>query len=363
MAVKKTKTEEVSMKNTKQELLDAYDQLLKEVENRQAGALKPEQKVEEKKKKEVLKAVEEFSTDGITGNINNLKLDIGKMLGGLSEKLDSEAEKYNKVKEAIRIKEMELKDIYDIEKTASSLAALIEAQHRIEENHKQEMTASKEELENEIGRTRAEWKTERERHIEEKKERLAAELKKREREKEEYIYSFKREKQLEKNKFEDEKKKLESEKKSIKDEISEMKARAEKELAEREKAVAGKEEELAELRSKAAGFPDELTTALDKAVKEISEKLKLESDFNERLLKQQFEGEKNVLKTRIQSLEKTAAEYSDQLNKLAEHQEAAYQKVQDVAVKAIEGASKTHSLGGLQHLFAEERKKKLDNEK
>ena len=38
-------------------------------------------------------------------------------------------------------------------------------------------------------------------------------------------------------------------------------------------------------------------------------------------------------------------------------QDSAYQKIQDVAVKAIEGASKVGSFSGLQHVLREQNKK------
>jgi hypothetical protein len=45
------------------------------------------------------------------------------------------------------------------------------------------------------------------------------------------------------------------------------------------------------------------------------------------------------------------------LAKLGQQQEAAYQKIQDVAVKAIEGASKVGSFAGLVHTLKEQTKK------
>ena len=75
------------------------------------------------------------------------------------------------------------------------------------------------------------------------KERDIAEKKRRDREKEEYDYAFKREQKLAKDKFEDEKAKLEKD-------IQAKKEQMEGELKVREKAVAGQEAELNELRKK-----------------------------------------------------------------------------------------------------------------
>jgi len=58
---------------------------------------------------------------------------------------------------------------------------------------------------------------------------------------------------------------------------------ADREFAERERTIAGKEQELAELRSKAAGFSKELEMAVTQAVKEVTDRLKLEAKNREDL--------------------------------------------------------------------------------
>ena len=80
------------------------------------------------------------------------------------------------------------------------------------------------------------------------------------------------------------------------------------------------------------------------------------------IMKQQFDGERNVLTTRIDAFEKRVTEQNEQILKLSTLQEAAYQKVQDVAVKAIEGASKIGSFQGLQKLLSEQGKKQAQEQ-
>lgn len=133
------------------------------------------------------------------------------MLTQISDRLEDEINKLEGVQKAIEIKEKELKELYEIEKTAATLAALIEAQNQKRQEFESEMAKRKEELIQEIEKTRAEWEKEKEKYEMEAKERNAAEVKEREREKEEFQYTFKREQQLLKNSFEDEKAKLERE--------------------------------------------------------------------------------------------------------------------------------------------------------
>jgi len=347
MAEEKIKPKELSMSNTKKEMLDVYNILLKQLQEKREAELKPEKKIEEKKKREVVEMAEALSSEGVVNEIGNLKLEIGKRLTHISDGLEEEVIKYKKIQEAIKIKDEELKELYDIERSAETLAALIEAQNQKRQEFDSEMDARKEELNREIQAIREDWGKEKKEHEAEIKERDAAEAKKREREKEEYGYSFKREQQLAKDKFEDEKEKTEKE-------IQLKKEQMEKDLTEREKAVAEREEELGELQKKVIAFPKEMEEAINNAVKDTTERITFEAKNRAELIRKEFDGERNVLTTRIESLEKTVKEQSGQISNLSEQLEKAYQKVQDIAVKSVEGSSNLKSLSSLQQLVSEQ---------
>src|SRR5205823_4577379 len=127
------------------------------------------------------------------------------------------------------------------------------------------------------------------------------------------------------------------EKIALEKEIKLKRETADKELAEREKAIAEKERELSELRAKASDFPKELETKVNQTAKEVTDRLKLEAKNREDLLLKQFEGERNVLATKNESLEKANKDFLAANSKLAQQLEAAYQKVQDIAEKTVEG--------------------------
>jgi len=340
----------LSMSNTKQEMLKTYNALLKQLQEKKEEELKPEQKVEERRAKEVLKVASSLSSEGVVKGISSLKLDMSKMLTQISDKLEDEVTRLNGIQKAIDIKEEELKELFEIEKSAATLAALIEAQNQKRQEYESEMTRRKEDLTQEIEETRTEWETEKEKYEMETREQNSAEKKKREREKEEFQYTFKREQQLLKDEFEDEKAKLERE-------IQLKREQMEKELAEREKAISEKEGELNELRQKVSAFPKELETAVNKAVKETAEKITIEATNKNQLLNKEFEGERRVLTTRIESLEKTVKEQTEQISKLSGQLEKSYQKVEGIAVKAIEGSSNLQSLSNLQQMMADQSKK------
>jgi hypothetical protein len=125
----KKEAKKLVMTNTKQEMLDAYNTVLKQLQEKQAGELRPEKKMEEKKTKEAVAVAESLGSESVAKEINNLKLDVNKMLTQLYDRLDAEVNKFMMIQNAIAAKERDIQELYEIEKSAMTLAALIEAQN------------------------------------------------------------------------------------------------------------------------------------------------------------------------------------------------------------------------------------------
>jgi len=124
-----------------------------------------------------------------------------------------------------------------------------------------------------------------------------------------------------------------------------------------EKGFSERETEFNDLQKRVISFPKEMEEGTNKAVKETAEKIKLEAKNREDLVKKEFDGERNVLTTKIQSFEKNVKEQGVQIVKLSEQLENAYQKVQDIAAKSVEGFSNTTSLASLQQFLSEQSRK------
>lgn len=339
MAERKSATKKLSTSNTKQEMLDAYGDLLKQMEEKRDAEAPPEQKVAEKATREVVAVADSLSVDSIIRDISGLKAEVGKMLTTLTDRLDQEVGRYDAVKRAIAEKENELSEIYEIQKAASSLSALIESQNMKREEFETDMASRKEALSSEMDETRFEWQKEKAQRSAELKEQEAAEAKRRAREKEEYDYSLQRERQSARDAFEKEKVGLEEEKERLERELALRRERTDREFAEREQAIARQEQELADLRARVASFPRELEITVAGEVKAAVEKVQTEGKFRLDLVQKEFEGERNVLQGRIASLESVLKDQSAQLLKLNEQVEKSYSQVQAIAVKAVEGSA------------------------
>ena len=325
--------------NTKQEMLDSYNELLKQFEEKREAETTPEVKVAEKVVKQAIAVADTLTTEGIVRDIGSLKLEVGKVLTSLSDQLELEAGRYESVKRAIADKEKELAEIYEIQKAASSLAALIESQHQKKEEFEEEMGSRKDTLTREIEELRAEWQKEKQQRAAEEKEQAAVEAKRRAREKEEFDYMLQRERQLAKDAFEKEKAGYEEQAGIMEREIVLRREQSDRAFAEREQTLAGQEQELADLRARVAMFPKELEKNVAIEVKAAVDKQQLEAKYRLELLQKEFDGEKNVLTTKLASLEAVVKEQAARITKLNEQIERSYSQVQDIALKAVEGSA------------------------
>ncbi len=323
--------------STKKEMLEAYRQLQEILEERASQELRPEKAKVEKQKKVAVAAADQLTKKSIGNRIDALKSSIADELSEIAFKIDSQAREYIKIKEAIASKEEEIKELFEIENAGSTLAALLEANKKKRDEFEEEMGRRRQELEEEISKSQDEMDKKRAAYTAALKEEKEENDKRRKREKEEYLYNFNREKELKLNELQDEAATLEKELSSRKEEHDAQTAAKEKELREREAVVNSQEKEQVKLQVRVDNFPKELDDAVQKAVAEITQRLTAEAAKNEELLRQTFTGEKNVLSARIQAFEQVVAQQEKQLQVLSAQLENAYDKVQDIAVKAVSG--------------------------
>ncbi|MBI5442077.1 MAG: hypothetical protein HY900_12800 [Deltaproteobacteria bacterium] len=339
MAEKKIPSRRTSVPKVKEEAIQSYQEALPIAQEKREAELRPEERITEKAGRRAVETADSISLDGIIREVGTLKLELGKVLGSLTERLEREVGRYESVRQAVELKEKELQEIYEIQKSASSLAALLEAQHRKREEFEMEMAERREALAKEMDALRTQWAEEKARNEAAATERDEAERRRREREEEEFQYARDRERRQAKDQFEAEKARYEEERAKLEREVGLKREQLAKELADREQAVRQSEEELQELRRRAAAFPKELEAAVSREVKASADRVRAEATAREELLKKEFEGERNVLKTRIGGLETAVKEQAEQISKLALQLERSYGQIQDIAVKAIEGSS------------------------
>ncbi|MGB9499541.1 MAG: hypothetical protein ACKVE4_07270 [Dissulfuribacterales bacterium] len=343
MTSKETETTNISMSNTKKEMLEAYESLKKKLEKQSEMELKPEQTQQAKKEEKIIKSAEKAAeANDATRHIYDLKDEISRFLADLAAKVEKEKDRYNEIKQAVEIRNKELMDIYEIEKSAHSLAALLEAQKQKKLEFENEMEQRKNEIEDEIVNTKINWEKEKQQYAQQQKEQKTEVEKTRKREKEEFEYEFNREKEINKRQVNDEMESLNKQLQEQKETFEKETAQRESDLSQRENTVSEREKYMDTLQAKVDTFPAELEKRILQAVKETTEQIKNDAKKNEEILVKGFEGEKNVLATKIQSLEKLAADQQKQIETLSRQMDNAYGKVQEIAMKAVSGKGQAY---------------------
>lgn len=346
---------ETSMTNTKKEMLEAYEALKEALQNQARTELKPEKTQKAKEEEKIIHSVEkEVEKEDVARRIYDLKDEIGRFLTDLSGKIEAEKERYAQIKHAIDIRNRELMEIYGIEKSAFSLAALLEAQKQKNFEFEAEMTARRKEQEDSIETTKICWEKEKQQYALSMKEQKDEAEKNWKRLKEEFEYTFNREKEIKKQALSDELEKLNKQLQDKKEAFEKETVIREAELTRRETLVTEREKNIDGLEQKVAGFPAELERQVAEAVTRTTERLQFETNKNAEILAGEFTGEKNVLKTKIEALEKLVASQQKQIDTLSRQIDIAYGKVQDIAVKAVSAKGPEYSLRPVKREQGEE---------
>ena len=170
-----------SMRDRKDDILKAYEELVEKYKERDQLAKMAEKEIQAQKstEQEIVKKASSVTVDDIVKDLANIKLDIGKVLGNLSDQLATEANKLSEIQQAIKIEEKNLEEIYDIKIVAETMNLLI-----------QQHTKNKKEFEEEIANLKIQSEREQTQHDEAVKERDIKLKKEREREVEEYQYAL-----------------------------------------------------------------------------------------------------------------------------------------------------------------------------
>jgi hypothetical protein len=321
----------VSEKSTKAEILKAYEALLRNVQ--QAKADVPKQIQEEKQKKETLEKVAGITGESIVQSIAGLKSSLGNALDDILQRLSGEFKKLEEIRAAIALEKKSLEDLYELSANTDSLAAMLLAQKEKKESFEKTVKEKEEIFAAEMAEKRAQWELEKARQKAGEKEYADDLAKRRKREEEEYAYNQKIRRQKEQDEYDTRKFQLEKE-------LVDRKAKFEQEIANREAELKSAEAELAELRKNNAEFPAKQEKALKDRETEITRLLQTKYEFDIKLMEKQNEADIRLKDQIIASLQEKIKEQQAQLKEYTDKANRAEANVKDIAVKAIENASK-----------------------
>jgi hypothetical protein len=330
--------ETVAKTSTKNEIYDAYESLLKKVS--ESEKMKPQEIKEREEKVAVVKKAAELSPESIIHTIANLKIKVSDAFDQVEDALLAEQKKLADIQQAIVIQKEMIDELYQVKITADSLAAMLLAhkekklQMEVETNEvKAELDRRKAEFDTDMSLKKVEWEREKARILADLKEEKERAKKEHQREEEEYAYSLALKRRKEEDEYQEKRKKAEFD-------FSSRVAARDKELHERESAVAQREQETAVLSAKVARFDEDLAKSVKDAEKIVAEKLKSQFGFEKELLLAEHDGLIKLKEQTIQTLENRIKEQEGYVKQLSLKTDQADKSVKDIAMKAIESASK-----------------------
>ncbi len=324
-------TDEISTKNTKNEILDAYHEVLQRLKESKKISKQEQKMVEEKK--DIIETASKQTAQDIVKNLAELKLSLVKSLEDIEEKLLSSHKKLFMLQQAIEIQTKDLSDIHEIKINSDTLAALLLAQKEKTFSFEQDMKERQQTFDQEITLKRVLWKKEQDEFELAKKDQENQIKKARQREEEEYHYQRDLLRQKEQDQYL-------TEKQSLEKELAMKRVSLEKEFKEREEKIVGQEQEFNKLKERAEAFPLELQRAIQETDQSVTERLKFQYDYESKLAQKEIEGERKLYQQMIATLEAKVVHLETQAKQLADKTDQASLQVQDIAVKAIEGASR-----------------------
>jgi hypothetical protein len=324
-------TDDISTKNTKNEILDAYHEVLQRLKEAKKIS-KQEQRISEEKK-EIIETASQQTTDDIVKNLAGLKLCLVKSVEEIEEKLLSNHKQLTILQQAIQIQTQDLAELHEIKVNAETLTALLLAQKEKSALFEKEMKDRQQSFDQEIIQKRALWKKEQEEFELHRKEQEVQGKKVRQREEDEYSYQ----RDLLRKKEQDQ---YEAEKQLLEQALIIKRVSLEKEFEEREERIALQEQEFKLMQEKTEKFPEELQKAIQETEKLLTERLKFKYDYETKLSQKEVEGERKLSQQMIMALEAKIAHLEKQAAQLSDKTNQANLQVQDIAVKAIEGASR-----------------------
>lgn len=308
------KKEEISLKNTKAEILEALNEALEREKN--ANKMKSNPEKEEKEKK-VQKAIE-ASKENVEQNIFS----------------DELIHKFKDLELAIQVEEEKLKELYEIDKEMSQLTLVVNAGKDCIASLEERKKLETERLNQSIQALEDEYKTKSEELQKEFDLKSKALKLERDREQEEYNYKTKRDREISNNQWEDEKQKREKS-------LAEMEAETKRLLEE----VQTKEKYLKDLEVQVADIPTLLEKEYTRGKEEITKELTKEHNYALELSKKDFQNTIDRQNDKISALQAELDKERELSASLQEKMDKAYLEIKELATKTVETSGGVKIIG------------------
>lgn len=317
---------------TKSQIISTFQQILRDRQDVASKVATKEEESEREKRKQVLEQAATYTVDSIVKGLADLQLDFSGIVAELSQKLEGESEKLEKIRRGIAIASQQSQELQKIRVVADVLHILTQ-EHREKLNLLEQNASRRQEtLEKDIVTRRKDWEKEQQEFeilVREENEKTA---KIRREEEEDYNYHLQRSRKIETDEYEEEKRRLERE-------IRELTQEKEKDWQEREKVLDAEQEQFERDRQRVAGFEEELKQAFNKAKEDAIQDATREAKVKADLFAKEWESSQQGYELQVQSLEQTIERQNKQITDLSAQLQETLKQAQELAMRAFASSS------------------------
>jgi hypothetical protein len=358
----------INSRNTKAEILEAYEALLNEKKNLQAQVKQAQRSPDSKPAASPKSSTPNPSTDSRSSEPSNqpgqttvkghdtlaqlqqIQLGFGGFVSQLSEVLTRDASQFAEVLSAIEAEQERLQNLYDIESVdETTLTTLAESYRNESKQFAEEFEAEQEQLEQELHTQLEAWCKEQadwQHSFDEERQQLETIWK---RENEEYYYQRAIAQEIDEERYQQQ---LQEQYRQL----DESRQEQEQAWEARETAIAQREAEWTELQAKVAAFPGQRDEQIHNGKRQGEAIATHQVNSALELRQQEIEGQQRRYELQIEGLERTIGDRQQQIQSLSQQLEATLQQVQELAVKAIEGHANGESLQAVKEIALEQAK-------
>ena len=350
----------VSIKDTKNVIFAAYQELAKQARNLETQLKNKERELSQAAKtparetvrtetKVVVKAPELDNIEGIVSALQSVQEGMNKALSSLTAEQTVQAEELDHLLNQIQTEKKAIQERYQIQITDNTLAELCENYLKEQESFQQTYQELQVQLQQTHQTQTQAWEQELKEHQTQTQTQKDENRKARDREAEAYQYELKQQRKLQDDAYAQKRKQLQ-------EELEELKNQHEKNLAQKETEVAEQEKTFAEYKTKFEGLEERLQKELKKAEAEAKGIVEKDHRVKLNLYKKSVHNQEQAAKHRITALQELQTKQEQQLKKLNEQLIAAYQQAQHLALKALEGSANNDSLQAIREIAMEQAK-------
>ena len=325
-------------RRNKAEVQQEFTEIQEEMTTARESADVKADEVARRKEGEIRHAAEGVTVEETVQQVSRLGLDVSRALSGISEKLVDEVNRLTTLRAAVELERTELERLHKIDVAATALDLLV-----------QEYAKQKAQFEAAMAAQKSVWDENVENAERERKEQEDALKKQRQREIDEYEYKKNLERKRAQDKHEEE---LRQQEKKNQDRQEAL----DKSWAQREAALREQEEELIRLRKEAAEFPARLDREVQQASMQAAKEARQQADQQMQLAQKEAESDRRMAELQIKTLEGLVARQNTQISDMQKQLDEAKRQVQEIAVRAIEGASGAKTLAHVNDIAMEQAK-------